>query len=433
MNDLQLAIVAIGATLVAGIWGHWKWQELRHRRVARRLLDPTQGDALLAGPFTELPVEARPSVKPAKAKETPVAERREPVIDLGAATDEAGASENSSRGASPLRVEPALHAPPGLQAPASPPTLSEPASAAEEAVPPGPGATAAVRIPAAAAPGALGPGFRTPPAALGEPSTALLSPEVDFIAAFELAEPTSGDALLEVARHAGQNVKKRIAWVGFEESAPAGPHWEILRAGGQYRRLRVGIQLADRAGPLSPGMLEQFRRTMERVGDELTAVAEMPASRDALTQAIKLDRICAEVDIQLNVGVVARHPPFNLDAVREAALKIGFSLAPDGALAYGDAGGQRLFVLQNAAGPNGPLNFVFDLPAVSNGEIAFDRMMRVAKEFADAVDALLVDDHKRPVTDRFIAPVRGQIRDLQARMAEQGISPGSEIALRLFA
>lgn len=433
MNDLQLAIVAIGAALVLGIWGHWKWQELRHRKVAQRLLDPTEGDALLAAPFTELPVEVRPSVKPAKGKEPPVAERREPVIDLGSSTiDGSDGAESAFGELAPGRVGPQLDAASSgaAQAPqAGRPTPPEPAATGHEATRPVAGAPRPSPKPAGAAASAT---VRTPPFAAGEPSVALLSPEVDFIAAFELAEPASGDALLAVARNAGQNVKKRIAWVGFDQAAAAG-RWEVLRSGGQYRHLRVGIQLADRAGPLSAGMLEQFRRTMERVGDELTALAEMPAARDALAQAIKLDRICAEVDIQMNVNIVARHPPFDLDAVRAAALAIGFSLGPDGLLAYSDAGGQRLFVLQSAAGPNGPLSFVFDLPAVTNGEVAFDRMMRIAKEFADAVDALLVDDQKRPVTDRFIAPVRGQIRELQARMAVQGIPAGSEIALRLFA
>jgi hypothetical protein len=428
MNDLQLAIVAIGAALIVGIWGHWKWQELRHRKVAQRLLDPTHGDALLAGPFTELPAEARPSVKPAKAKETAVAERREPVIDLNvAATDDSEEANSDDGGFVPERVESgSVTASSGAaRAPqASRPIVAESGIGGYE-----PGTA---RKPVSEAASTVRPSVGRPLSVVGEPSIALLSPEVDFIAAFELAEAASGDALLAVARNAGQNVKKRIAWVAADESAGA-PRWEMLRSDGQYRHLRVGIQLADRGGPLSAGMLEQFRRTMERVGDELTALAEMPASREALTQAIKLDRICAEVDIQLSVNIVPRHPPFSLDAVRDAALAVGFSIGSDGLLAYSDASGQRLFVLQSAGGPNKPLSFVFDLPAVSNGEIAFDRMMRVAKEFADAIDGLLVDDQKRPVTDRFIAPVRGQIRELQARMAVQGIPAGSEIALRLFA
>jgi hypothetical protein len=413
MNDLQLAIVGIGAALIAGIWGHWKWQEFRHRKVAQRLLDPTQGDALFARPTGELPVVARSG----KKKDEPaVAERREPVIEIADPDDE---SDEASQFVPELTETASIGGGSGGVF-AAPPSAVQ----SHEAVP------ADTSKPSTSRP------LNEPTAPTsGEPPVALLSPEIDFVATFELAEAQSGQSLLAVSREGLPTLKKRIAWVGFDETGGSSRgRWEALRPGGQYRNLRVGIQLADRAGPLSPGMLEQFRRSMERIADELTAVAEMPATREALARAAKLDRVCAEVDVQMTVNVIPRHPPFSLDAIRKAALAVGFRLGSDGMLSYDDAGGQRLFVLQSSSGvQEGALTFVYEVPCVTHGDVAFDRMMRVAKEFSEVVDGLLVDDQKRPVTDRFVGPVREQIRDLQARMAAQGIKAGSEIALRLFA
>ena len=396
MNDLQLALLGIGSVLVGGIWGYSKWQERRHRQRAELLLDKADGDALLsASTSDDHPI----LIKPRQKEVIPALERREPVIGIKPVVES-------------IDVDDSLEFVGGEPAPV--PDLLAPLADAPEREKIAP-AQAKSLLP------------------VGEPSMELLSPEVDFISSFELAEPVLGDVLLGISRSALQMLKKRIVWVGFDQT---GPGWGMLRSGGEYRSLRIGMQLADRAGPVSHNMLEQFRRAMEGIADELTAVANMPSAREALGRSVNLDRICAEVDIQLTVHVVARRIDFTLKGLRDAAMKLGFRLGPDGLLSYVDAGGSRLFILdtRNDAKEGGvQASFIYELPCVPNGEVAFARMMVVASEFSDAVDGILVDEHKRPLSERFVDQVSSQIRDLQAHMNNQGIVPGGELALRLFA
>lgn len=394
MNDLQLALLGVGGALVVGVWAHGKWQEHRHRKVAESLLAGDGGDPLLERPAGKAAKKAKP-VKAAKNVEPPApVERREPVI--GGADDD----------------------PPPLVA------AEGTAPAAAPAFPANPAGPNIARSPRAA---------RSLPT--GEPDTLLASAEADFVARFSLPEAVSGETLLAIPRDAFAVLRKRVAWVGYECALK---RWELVTPEGSYQELRIGLQLADRAGPIGNSLVEQFRRAVERVGDELTAVPEMPSAQEAVARAINLDRLCAEVDIQLAVHLAPRHDHFAPDLVRDTALERGFRLASDGVLGYYDAAGERLFSLQmpDARAPDGlpPPTAIclLEVPCVTHGEPAFDKMMAVAQELADALDGILVDEQRRPITERFVGPVRQQIGQLQNRMAEQGVIAGSALALRLF-
>jgi len=386
MNDLQLALLGVGGALVAGVWGHGKWQELRQRKLAENLLNPESGD-----PLMEAPASKAANKGFGRAAVAPPVERKEPVIglpddDTNPSRTRPGVSEASRTRRAPDAV---VERPPVAPLPAD----------------------------------------------IGEPDTALVAPEADFIARFSLAEPVGGGQLLAIPRDAFSLLRKRVAWVGFDEGAM---RWELVKASGIYRELRIGLQLADRSGAINSALVEQFRKAVEHVGDELTAVPELPPTRDAVARAINLDRLCAEVDIQLAVYLAPRHDHFALDQVRDIALSKGFRLGSDGVLGYHDAAGDRLFSLQMPDGraPDGlpapTACCILEVPCVAQGELAFDRMMKLAQELADALDALMVDEQRRPITDRFVAPVRQQIGQLQARMVQQGVAAGSPLALRLF-
>ena len=384
MNDLQLALLGVGGALVVGVYGHGKWQEYRQRKVAESLLNPEAGDPLME----KKPGKATPKKKPSRAlveDET----RREPVI--GDASDENDFQVDDAR-----------------ESPRQPESLTPIKKQA--------------------------PSPR--PENIGEPGTALVSPEADYIAVLSLAEHVGGEMLLEIPREAMALLRKRVAWVGYDEGTA---RWEMVQAVGRYRELRIGMQLADRSGPISTALVDQFKRAVERIGDDLTVVPKLPSGREAVARAINLDRLCAEVDIQLAVHLAPRHESFILDEVRDIAIKKGFRLSSDGILGYHDAAGDRLFALQmpDARAPDGlpapTACCILEVPCIAQGELAFDRMMAVAQELADTLDALLVDEHRRPITERFVAPVRQQIGQLQSKMAQQGVAPGSPLALRLFA
>ncbi len=67
-----------------------------------------------------------------------------------------------------------------------------------------------------------------------------------------------------------------------------------------------------------------------------------------------------------------------------------------------------------------------------DGVLAFDRMLAVARQLAGSLDGVLVDAQRAPLSDAMIAAIRAKTAELQQRMRDGGIVPGSALALRLF-
>ena len=91
------------------------------------------------------------------------------------------------------------------------------------------------------------------------------------------------------------------------------------------RRLRVGLQLVDRTGPVSEADLATFTGVMHDLADQLLAVADMPASR-LLDQAAEIDRFCAAVDLEIGVNLVSRAALFSGTKIRALAEAAGMVL-----------------------------------------------------------------------------------------------------------
>jgi hypothetical protein len=58
MNDLQVALIAVGAAGVAGVWGYNKWQERQQGKLAQKVFRGGQADALLPAKEDVPPVTA---------------------------------------------------------------------------------------------------------------------------------------------------------------------------------------------------------------------------------------------------------------------------------------------------------------------------------------------------------------------------------------
>jgi FtsZ-interacting cell division protein ZipA len=78
------------------------------------------------------------------------------------------------------------------------------------------------------------------------------------------------------------------------------------------------------------------------------------------------------------------------------------------------------------------LTLSMDVPRVSDGAVAFDRMLAVARQLAAALGGVLVDAQRAPLSDAMIDAIRAKTAELQQRMRDGGIAPGSTRALRLF-
>ena len=497
MNELQLGLIVFGGVGVAGLYGYNKWQEHKHRKVAEQVLQRDHADVLLARrcPASELPddeddlpemrgktrvesgaadassatnvssassarhgapdaaaVPGRASEMPAVRLDQPdfrsIRERVEPEIRI----EPSFAEERIEPVLTAEPAAPVLHAQVSVAAQAAPPVLTEAAAdvppweAAEPATP-----VVSVTAPvagiteAAAAPGAATRAAEANVPQVSETSAAvpaiLVSPAIDYIASFDLIEAVTGDQVLRSQRELLSRVTKPVNWAGFNDRTR---EWERVVAEGMYRRLRIGLQLADRRGALGEADLLTFHGAMAALAEELMAVAEMPDHDAALNAAIALDRFSADVDIQIGLNLVSQGQTFPGTKIRALAEAAGLQLEAGGLFVRRDDDGLVLYTLHNqeatpfAADTMRTLTthglvFLMDVACVSHGDRVFAQMLDVARRMAETLHGVLVDDHRRPLTEAAMDPFRRQIGQYQAQLAAKGLPAGSPLTLRLFA
>jgi hypothetical protein len=275
-----------------------------------------------------------------------------------------------------------------------------------------------------------------------EPPQELADAAIDCVVRFESAELIGGPYLWQAQHQAMNKISKPVCWSGVNERTGV---WEQLTAhgAGDYRRLRVALQLADRRGPLSDADLTVFLNGVQRLADAFLAVADVPARNDVLARAAEIDRFCAGVDIQIGVNIVAAGAPFAGTKLRGLAEAAGMTLREDGMFDAADDAGATLYTLSNLeAAPFAAeemksfathgVTFTLDVPRVAGGPRAFDRMIALAKQFAASLGGTLVDDNRAPLADSALDVIHDKIVEIEQRMAEQGLIAGGTQALRLF-
>jgi len=411
MTELQLGLIGLGATAVVGVFGYNKWQEYRQRKVAEAVLKPHHADILLdAGPAASTPLAA---------------ERSEPEIDVEMPVQ------------SHERVEPVFVEPVFVDPDPTMPSDDMIAASVDEPMPEAP----VFARPAAVEPEPVG-ADDAPELPATELPVELLDPRLEFIVAMELVEPVSAMDVIHSQRPALVRLSKPVHWVGYNERSR---EWERLAADSELRvrRLRVGLQLVNRLGPLAEGDINMFITAMNALADELMAVADMPSSR-VLEQAVEIDQFCAAVDLEIGLNLVSRGSAFSGTKIRALAEAAGLVLGLGGAFTRYDDSGRVLFSLQNYE--NVPftaeslrtmtthgLTFLLDVPRVDHGERTFMQMTEIAKRFAETLNGALVDDNRQPLSDSQLDHIRREfIGKPQATMASYSLTAGSPQALRLF-
>lgn len=407
MTELQMGLIGLGATAVVGVFAYNKWQEHRHRKLAEAVLKPHHDDLLLGD-------APKAAAKPILAK------RAEPEL-----RDEAPAEPIG-------RLEPML-----ADAAVSRPDDDFPQAVHEDE--PAPLASSFTGRPAA--PASLDD-EEVPEVTAGLVPAELLDPRLEFIVAMELVEPVSALDILHSQRAVLQRLSKPVHWVGLNERTR---EWERLKPDSplRLRRLRVGLQLVNRMGPVADGDVATFVDAMQSLADELMAVADMPSSR-VLDQAAELDRFCAAVDLEIGVNLVSRGTAFSGTKIRALAEAAGMVLGINGLFTRYDEAGRAQFSLQNYESTQFTaesvrtmtthgLTFLLDVPRVDHGERVFIQMTDLARRFAETLNGALVDDNRQPLSEAQLDHIRREfIGKPQATMASFGLPAGSPQAQRLF-
>ena len=441
MTELQMGLLGLGATAVVGVFAYNKWQEYRHRKLAEKVLDVHHADVLLEEAVRERPV-AGPAASDADLFGT------------------AAASPSAGREAPPFDGEPVLHHD------RIEPVLRFETEPAEESVEPAADVINAIDAIDDIAPPKIPKEPEHDPESLPEPvpalapeatrvqadahrevgdvpePTHLLSPQVDFIAAFEVVEPAASYQILESQANVLARIRKPVHWLGFNETTR---EWDVIVDDGQsaYRRIRVGLQLVDRQGPASDGELSVFAVAMQDLAEEMMAIASLPARPAALQMAAELDAFCASVDIQIGINVISQGQVFAGTKLRALAEAAGMVIDAERRFVRCDEDGNVLYVLLNQENlgfstesmktmTTHGLTFLLDVPRVAHGERVFNQMVELARRFADVLRGSLVDDNRRPLSEGALEPIRKQVAQFQSTMAAHGLPAGGSLARRLF-
>lgn len=393
MTELQMGLMGLVVVVVLAMLAYNKWQEYRHRKVLEQVMKSEHDDVL----FGHREAARVPLGGDAAAEETVW---REP--GLGALADEETAPVNQASGLADALREP----------------CSSSALPADE----------------------VSEGVESSP---GELPPSLLDPRIDFIVTMELVEAVPVAQLFESQRDVLARLSKPVIWVGYNERMR---EWELLSPTGDkaYRRLRIGLQLADRRGPLSEADLNVFVVAMHQLADDFLAVADMPPPHGVIGQAVDIDRFCADVDLEIGVHLISKGNSFSGTKVRALAEAAGMVLGSDGRFTRCDDAGNAQFKLQNyESAPFSPesiksmsthgLTFLLDVPRVAHGERVFFLMVDQARRFADALQGQLVDDNRQPLAEVQLEHIKREyVSKTQAKMAQFGLPAGGAQALRLF-
>ena len=290
-----------------------------------------------------------------------------------------------------------------------------------------------------------------PPAPLGLGSTARATagernspqpdPDIECIVTMQPARPTSAGALA-AGLHA--RLGRPLRWFG--RRGPGSP-WQLLKSDtvGEFSEIAACLLLANRSGAATVPLLEGFVRAVTAIAATLPAAVQAPDVAGEAARAETLDRICADLDVQIGITVLktdgAMIPGTRLRGIAEAA---GFRLADGGRFDWiQEETGSVLYALQNyraepftadtlrATATPGAV-FLLDVPRVAEPVRVCDQMKLAAKRMAQTLDAALVDDNRRVLDDAAFSAIREQVRQTATALREVNIEPGSPRALALF-
>jgi len=265
---------------------------------------------------------------------------------------------------------------------------------------------------------------------------------IDAIATLAVEAPVSGDmalAHLPPARRAGS---KPLLIEG--QNAESG-EWEPLRPGQRYRELQAGVQLANRTGALNEIEYSEFVQKVQAYADLLGAMADFPDMLDAVARARELDSFAGQHDAHLAVHLHARGTAWSVGYIHQHAARSGFvpGLVPgrlvlpsleEGApptltLAYDPQAALAEDPNQSAVHV---VTLSFDVPQTPASAAPFDTWQASAQALAEAMEAVIVDDHRQPLGPQSFEAIGGELGQLYEALERRDLAAGSMAARRLF-
>lgn len=413
MSDLQLALIALGVVIIAGVLVFNWWQERRFMQESIQHFDAPGEDALMQDFRIEPMTIESESILVEEVFDSPIDALEQPEA-----------------------VEPWLQQ--EQDEPVAMSQAPEPEQAADIDTPPAQPAP----VPAAEEPAAAETVIEQSPQSATDTQAAGLDELIDLIALLQ-AEAGFPAAAVQQAWQAMPKLDKPAYCHGLSVTG----EWLPIVAAQpdtHFALVACALQLADRSGPVSRETLDSFEVEMENLASALDASLEWQGAADPLGYAAELDRFCVDVDVMVGFHIMhGANGPIAGTKLRGLAEAQGMTLQDDGAFHYADDSGTTLFTMVSQDQRPFRLetlrtvfyrgvSFQMDVPRVSRCTDAFNQMVLLARQLEISLDGALVDDNQRRLGNAEIGKIRQQLDLIQERMVERGVLPGTPTALRLF-
>jgi hypothetical protein len=269
-----------------------------------------------------------------------------------------------------------------------------------------------------------------------------LDPLIDVMASMELEAPVSGEAALAALPPVRRVGSKLFIVEGL--NADTG-EWENLQTGLFYSAFQVGIQVANRQGPLNDIEFSEFVVKAQTYADGFGVTPELPDMSEAIAHARELDQFAASHDAQLSFTIASRKTAWSPGYVQQQAARIGFvpGVIPGRmVIAASTSGLPPVLVLSfdaraaMAEDPNQSalrsISLGLDVPQVAPSEQAFARLCESAQALAQAMDGQITDDNGQVLSEAAIQIIDNDLKNLYQALAARDLAAGSLQARRLF-
>lgn len=278
---------------------------------------------------------------------------------------------------------------------------------------------------------------------------ATIDEEIDFILHLPIAAPVVRDRALGIYKQNEYLLERSHHIYGRQTEAGEWRNIEHDPESAEYRALALTVQMADANGPIGESELNTFSQLGLKIADALACPVRFSMTfEDAMARGRELDEFCRAHDVIASINIVSTNETgFSGRAIDQAAHRVGMEFGPMNIyhLKNTDPTGYRnLFSLANLYQPGefdlkrivdfttDGLTLFMSVPHAANPEQVFDKMTEAARTLCRLLGGELRDQQQRPLTDRGLQAIRVQIATLSGEMREQGIAPGSSVALRLF-
>ncbi len=272
--------------------------------------------------------------------------------------------------------------------------------------------------------------------------TQVLDALIDAIAPITLEHVVSGDAVLAALPRSRRVGSKPLGVEGLNTTTQV---WEMPRVSERYSELQMGVQLANRAGPLNEIEFSEFVMKAQAFADALSATPDFPEMMEEVARARELDQFASAHDALLGFTVRATRAAWSPGYLAQHAAQLGLvagALPGRMVLPSSEAGGAPVLVLQyetQAALAEDPeqsalreFNLLLDVAQVARSERPFVNLRQVAMAMAEKMEGVVTDDMGTRLTRDAMDAIGGDLEVLYDAMEAREFAAGSALARRLF-